>query len=46
MAQKALKYWAVLIGTYLVVYYYTGATKDISAATGFVTGTTKALQGR
>jgi hypothetical protein len=46
MGQKALKYGAVLIGTYLVVVYYTGTGKDLTAATGFVTGITKALQGR
>jgi hypothetical protein len=46
MGQKALKYFAVLIGTYLVVVHYTGTGKDLSAATGFVVGTTKALQGR
>jgi hypothetical protein len=46
MGQKALKYAAVLIGTYLVVVNYTGFGKDLAAATGFVTGTTKALQGR
>lgn len=46
MGEKALKYGAVLIGTYLVVAYATGASKTIQAATGFVTGTTKSLQGR
>jgi hypothetical protein len=46
MGQKALKYGAVLIGTYLVVVHYTGAGKDIGAATGFVTGVTKTFQGR
>lgn len=46
MGSTALKYGAVLIGTYLAVFYWTGATKDLQAVTGFVTGTTKALQGR
>lgn len=43
---KALKYWATLIGVYLAVYYWTGATKDVQAVTGFVGNTTHALQGR
>jgi len=44
--KKALTYGAVLIGTYLVVYNYTGAGSDISAVDQFVTGETTALQGR
>ncbi len=43
---KAVKYGAVLIGVYLVVFYASGASKDLTAATGFVTGATKAFQGR
>jgi hypothetical protein len=46
MGEKLAKYSAVLIGTYLVVFYATGASKDLTAATGFVTGTTRAFQGR
>lgn len=46
MPEKALKYSAALIATYLAVFYWTGATKDVQAATGFVTGVTKTFQGR
>ncbi len=46
MGEKAIKYGAILIGTYLIVFYATGASKTLQAATGFVTGTTKSLQGR
>lgn len=46
MGQNALKYGAVLIGVYLGVFYWTGATKDLQAATGFVTGVTRTFQGR
>jgi hypothetical protein len=46
MGRKALFYWAALIGGYIVVSQATGFGKDIAAATGFVTATTKVLQGR
>ncbi len=46
MLQKALKYGAALIGGYLVLAYSTGFGRDMSAATTFVTKTTKTLQGR
>lgn len=46
MGEKALKYSAVLIGTYLAVAYATGFSKDVTASTSFVTGVTKAFQGR
>jgi hypothetical protein len=46
MGKTALKYWAVLVGAYLGVYYASGGGKLIDAGTRFVTGTTKALQGR
>jgi len=46
MARQALKYWAILIGAYIGVFYATGAGKDVDAATRFVTGVTKTLQGR
>jgi hypothetical protein len=44
--QTALKYGAALIGTYLVVFYASGSSKFLTAATAFVTGETKSLQGR
>lgn len=44
--KDALKLGAILIGTYLVVYYATGAGKTIGAAGQFVTGTVRAFQGR
>lgn len=46
MGRQALKYWAGLIGVYLLVYYSTGTTRDVQAVTGFVGNTTHALQGR
>ncbi|MGH3180803.1 MAG: hypothetical protein ACRDOE_02695 [Streptosporangiaceae bacterium] len=44
--RKALTYGAVLIGTYLVVYNYTGAGADIGAVDTLITGETGVLQGR
>jgi hypothetical protein len=44
--KKALTYGAGLIGTYLVVVYYTGFGKDVSALSSGAVGVTKALQGR
>jgi hypothetical protein len=46
MLQKALKYGAVLIGSYLVLAYSTGFGRDVNAVTSFVTKTTKTLQAR
>jgi hypothetical protein len=46
MFRKALTYGAVLIGTYLVVYNYTGAGTDIGDVQKLVVGETTALQGR
>lgn len=43
---KALKYGAVLIGTYLVVANATGFGKAIKASGDAGIGITKALQGR
>jgi hypothetical protein len=44
--KKALTYGAGLIGTYLVVVYYTGFGKDVSALSSAGVNVTKALQGR
>lgn len=46
MGRTALKYWALLIGGYLALAYATGFGTDLTAATNFVTGTTRSLQGR
>jgi hypothetical protein len=46
MGNRALKYGAVLIGTYLVVVYATGFGKAVGAASKGAVGITKALQGR
>lgn len=43
---KFLKYFAALIGTYLVVVYATGSGKLITASSAGVVNVTKALQGR
>ena len=43
---RALKYGATLIGTYLVVAYATGFGKAVSAVGGQTVALTKALQGR
>jgi len=42
----ALKYGAVLIGIYLVTYYYTGAGTLTNDAFRGITGTVQALQAR
>lgn len=42
----ALKYGAVLIGIYLVSYYYTGAGTLTNDAFKGISGTVQALQGR
>lgn len=44
--KDALKLGAILIGTYLVVYYATGAGKVIGAGGTALSGTIKAFQGR
>lgn len=46
MGQRALKYGAVLIGTYLAVYYWTGFGKDVQAVTNLVVAGTRTFQGR
>ena len=43
---RALKYGAVLIGSYLVLAYATGFGKAVSAGGGQAVAITKALQGR
>lgn len=44
--RDALKLGAILIGTYLVVYYATGAGKTIGALGTASSGVIKAFQGR
>ena len=44
--QQALKLGAILIGTYLVVYYATGAGKVLTSGGGAVGGVVRAFQGR
>ena len=46
MGSKALKYSAVLIGTYLVVYYGTRSGDVIAKGGGAGVGLIKAFQGR
>lgn len=46
MLRKFLTYGAGLIAVYLLVANATGAGSDINAVDQFVTGETKALQGR
>lgn len=46
MLRQALKYGTALIAGYLVLVYSTGFGRDVNAVTGFVTKTTKTLQGR
>lgn len=44
--KDALKLGAILIGTYLVVYYATGAGRVIGAGGQATTGVIRAFQGR
>lgn len=44
--KTALKYGAILIGAYLVVYYGTGAGKVIHTGAAGAVSIAKALQGR
>lgn len=44
--KTGLKYGAALIGTYLVVYYYTGSTSFANAGFGGLQGLVASLQGR
>lgn len=44
--RDALRLGAILIGTYLVVYYATGAGKVIGSAGTAVPGVIRAFQGR
>jgi len=44
--RDALKYGAVLIGTYLALAWATNGGRLLSAGENFVVGTTRALQGR
>jgi hypothetical protein len=46
VGKVALKYSAVLIGTYLLVYYATGAGKVIQQGGSASVGLVKAFQGR
>lgn len=46
MGKQALKYGAVLIATYLAVYYGTGSGNLVTAGTTGGVGIIKAFQGR
>lgn len=46
MGRTTLRYWALLIGGYLALAYATGFGQDLTAATNFIVGDTRALQGR
>lgn len=43
---KALKYWVILIGAYIVVANATGFGKAVKASSDFGVSMTKALQGK